>query len=80
MLELGSMRTSDVLRAFGGDKKAVAAALGLSLSAVYQWQEMVPPGSAARLAAMRPDIPYDPEKYRDWDVAPGKRKRKNGRH
>ena len=70
------MLTSDVLQAFGGDKKAVAAALDISLSAVYQWDEMVPPASAMRLAAMRPDIPYDPELYKGWDAP---RKRKNGK-
>lgn len=72
------MRTSDVLKAFDGDKMAVATALGISLSAIYQWDEMVPPASAMRLAAMRPDIPYDPENYRGWN-SPSRRKRKNGK-
>lgn len=70
------MRTSDVLEAFKGDRKAIAAALDISLSAVYQWDEMVPPASAMRLAAMRPEIPYDPEQYKGWDAP---RKRKNGK-
>ncbi len=70
------MLTSDVFKAFDGDKKAVAQALDISLSAVYQWEEMVPPASAMRLAAMRPDIPYDPEAYKGWDSP---RKRKNGK-
>jgi hypothetical protein len=67
------MRTSDVFDAFGGSKKAVADALGISISAVYQWDEMVPPASAMRLAAMKPEIPYDPEQYKGWD-APRKQK------
>lgn len=70
------MRTSDVFEAFGGSKQAVADALGITISAVYQWDEMVPPASAMRLAAMRPEIPYDPEQYKGWDAP---RKRKNGK-
>jgi hypothetical protein len=69
------MRTSDVLEAFGGSKRAVAEALDISLSAVYQWDELVPPASAMRLAAMRPDIPFDPEQYKGWD-APKRKNRK----
>ena len=68
------MRTSDVFEAFGS-KRAVADALGISISAVYQWADMVPPASAMRLAAMKPEIPYDPEKYKGWDAP----KRKNGK-
>jgi hypothetical protein len=74
------MRTTDVLHAFGGDKKAVAAELGISLSAVYQWGEYVPPGSAIRLLWKRPSIPCDPEVYKGWDVTSGStRKRKVAR-
>jgi DNA-binding transcriptional regulator YdaS (Cro superfamily) len=75
MLQYSSMRTSDVFEAFGGSKRAVAEALGISLSAVYQWDELVPPASAMRLSAMRPEIPYDPEQYRGWNSP----KRKNGK-
>jgi hypothetical protein len=75
MLQYSSMRTSDVLQAFGNDRKAIAAALDISLSAVYQWDELVPPASAMRLAAMRPEIPFDPEQYKGWDAP----KRKNGK-
>lgn len=69
------MRTSDVLEAFQGDRKAIAAELDISLSAVYQWGDLVPPASAMRLAAKRPEIPYDPETYKGWDAP----KRKNGK-
>lgn len=70
------MRTQDVLEAFSHDRKAIADALEISLSAVYQWGDMVPPASAMRLAAKRPEIPYDPEQYKGWDSP---RKRKNGK-
>lgn len=72
------MRTSDVLDAFNGDKEALANALGISISAIYQWDELVPPASAIVLAAMRPDIPHDPEDYRGWESV-RKRKSKNGK-
>lgn len=71
------MRTSDVLEAFNGDKEAVASALGISISAVYQWGELVPPASAMVLAKERPDIPHDPDDYRGWDSRA--KKRKNGK-
>jgi hypothetical protein len=72
------MRTSDVLDAFDGDKEAVAKALGISISAVYQWGDLVPPASAIVLAKERPDIPHDPDDYRGWESR-GQRKRKNGK-
>jgi hypothetical protein len=71
------MRTSDVLEAFDGDKEAVATVLGISISAVYQWGELVPPASAMVLAAKRPDIPHDPDDYVGWDSP--KRKRKSAK-
>jgi hypothetical protein len=76
-----SMRTSEVLEVFGGSKRAVAEALGISISAVYQWDETVPPTSAIRLAMIRPDLRYDPEFYRGWNAKfAGTRKRKSKRH
>jgi hypothetical protein len=77
---IGLMRTSDVLNAFGGDKKAVASELGISLSAVYQWGEYVPPGSAIRLMHMRPGIPCNPEVYKGWDVTAGSTRKRKNRH
>lgn len=72
------MRTSEAFDAFGGSKKAVAEALGISISAVYQWEDLVPPTSAIRLAMIRPDLRYDPELYRGWNAKFGrKRKRKH---
>jgi hypothetical protein len=77
MLQYSSMRTSDVLRVFNNDRKAIAAALDISLSAVYQWDELVPPASAMRLAAMKPEIPFDPEQYKGWDAPKRKTKRRS---
>lgn len=70
------MRTSDVLKAFNEDKTAVAEAVGISASAVYQWEEFVPPASAIVLRELRPDIPFDPSVYKDWEKPRGNGKRK----
>lgn len=70
------MRTTDVVRAFSGSRAAIAEALGISISAVYQWSEIVPPTSALRLREMRPDIPYDAAAYTDWNAKFGRRKRR----
>jgi hypothetical protein len=73
------MRTEDVIEAYGHNRKAIAEALNISVSAVYQWGEIVPPHSAMRLALMRPELAYDPAQYRDWYSKFGSRKRKNGK-
>ena len=72
------MRTSDVVKAFGGSKTAVAEALGISISAVSQWQELVPPLSAMNIAKLRPDLEFDLSVYEGWNKSSGrKRKRKH---
>lgn len=70
-----------MIQAFGGSKKAVADALEISYSAVSQWDEIVPPHSAIRLAMIRPDLRYDPGLYKGWNAKFGrKRKTKSKRH
>lgn len=64
------MLKSDAIEAFGS-ASAVADALDISASAVGQWGEMVPPLSAARLAAhpkgVESNLKFDPELYADWN-------------
>lgn len=51
-----------------GSKVAIAEALGISPSAVSQWDEMVPPLSAAKLAKRsRGRLKFDPDRYDDWN-------------
>lgn len=57
------MQTSDVLT-FYGSRKAIAAALGISRSAVYQWRGMVPELTASRLDRLTAGrLRYDPALY-----------------
>lgn len=74
------MLKTDALQAYDNNVKAVAAALDITISAVYQWGEIVPPHSAMRLAMLRPDLRYDPEQYRNWYAKFGRRKGKSRRH
>lgn len=43
MLRMSAMKTSDALKEFGGSARELAAALGITREAVYQWGETVPP-------------------------------------
>ncbi|EEJ5117697.1 transcriptional regulator [Salmonella enterica] len=44
------MRTTEALAFFGGDKRKLAKAAGLTtVQTVYKWGELVPEGRAARL-------------------------------
>lgn len=73
------MYKADALNAFGGNQSEVARALGITRSSVNGWGDLVPPYSAKQLAELRPEIPYDPEVYRDWNSKFGRRKRKSKR-
>lgn len=46
------MRKTDALDYFDDDIEALAEALGITMSAVYQWHETVPLLSALRLQAL----------------------------
>ncbi len=61
------MLTADAL-AYFGSKKAIADAIGVSPSAVSQWEELVPPLSAAKLEkASDGRLKFDPDLYDDWN-------------
>lgn len=58
------MKTQDAIRHFGSAKK-LALAVGISSSAVSQWGEWVPPGTAAILEKISGgSLVFDPTKYR----------------
>ena len=57
------MKTSDAVRHFGSRVK-IAAALSCTRSAVYQWGEIVPEGSAYKLQALaKGKVKVDPAAY-----------------
>lgn len=63
------MFTKDALRVFKS-KKAIADTLGISPTAVSQWDEdgLVPPLSAAKLAKRsRGKLKFDPDMYDNWN-------------
>jgi hypothetical protein len=66
------MRTSDV-RAFLKTDRAIAEILGITVQAVNQWGELVPPLSAARLAKKTANkLQFDPDLYHGWNGKRGK--------
>lgn len=63
------MFTVEALKVYGS-KKAIAEALGISPTAVSQWDEegLIPPLSAAKLAKRsRGKLKFDPDKYDNWN-------------
>lgn len=61
------MLTSEALKVFG-TPVAIAETLGITPQAVYQWKELVPPISAAKLAKhSRGRLKFDPYMYDDWN-------------
>jgi hypothetical protein len=75
------MRTADVLAHFR-NKAELARRLGLSRSSISSWGELVPPKSAADIAALPeirklndPRLKYNPEDYKGWNGAGTKRPR-----
>jgi len=51
-----------------GSQKAIAAVLSISESAVSQWEELVPPLSAAKLAKASDGVlVFDPDLYESWN-------------
>jgi hypothetical protein len=69
----------DVLKRYNGNQSEVARALNITRASVNGWGEIVPPYSAKQLAELNPDIPYDPEVYKDWNSKFGRRARKQKR-
>jgi hypothetical protein len=62
------MFTSEALKVYK-TRKAIAEALQISESAVYQWDEMVPPLSAAKLAKRsKGRLKFDPDRYDTWNA------------
>lgn len=54
--------------AYFGSPKAVAHVLGITERAVYSWDEMVPPLSAAKLwKRTRGRLKFDPDLYDGWN-------------
>jgi len=61
------MFTSDALQVFK-TKTALARAAGVTTQAVSQWKELVPPVSAAKLAAASGGkLKFDPSLYETWN-------------
>lgn len=61
------MLTADALKVYGS-RKAIAEALKISESAVYQWDDLVPPLSAAKLAKRsKGKLKFDPDMYDRWN-------------
>lgn len=61
------MLTTDAI-AYYGSRSKVAEVLGVSERAVYQWKEMVPPLSAAKLAKRsKGRLKFDPDMYDGWN-------------
>lgn len=61
------MFTADAVVCFG-TKAAIAEILGVSPSAVSQWDELVPPLSAAKLAKRsNGKLEFDPDLYETWN-------------
>jgi hypothetical protein len=61
------MLKSDVISHYGSAPK-VAEALGLTKAAVYAWDELVPPLSAAKLHKLtRGRLRFDPDVYDGWN-------------
>lgn len=59
------MRVADALKLYGSHR-AIAEVLKISANAVYQWDELVPPLSAARLAKRsKGKLKFDPDVYGD---------------
>jgi hypothetical protein len=57
------MLSSDAISFYGG-RRAVATALGISKSAVYQWADLVPELSAVKLDRLTGGrLRYDPASY-----------------
>lgn len=61
---LGDMYKADVLKIYK-TSTAVAQALGITVSAVSQWEDLVPPISAAKLAQLNSTLSFDPALYPD---------------
>lgn len=58
------MRKADVLKHYK-TATAVAEALDISVAAVSQWGDLVPPFSAKRLALLNAALPFNPALYRN---------------
>jgi hypothetical protein len=65
-----------------GDKRAeavntIAALLDITVQSVYQWGDLVPPVSAARLAKKsRGALTFDPDAYARWNKGTRKERHK----
>ncbi len=60
------MRTRDALKHFGGNRAAVARALGITRGAVSLWGKVVPEGSAYKLQVLTGGVlQVDPRAYED---------------
>ena len=58
------MNKSDVIKHFGGSQVKVAEALGISKSAVSQWDSVIPEGVAYKLQVMTAGVlRVDPAMY-----------------
>ncbi len=58
------MNKTDVIRHFGGSQVKVAEALGISKSAVSQWDDVIPEGVAYKLQVMTAGVlRVDPAMY-----------------
>jgi hypothetical protein len=63
------MLTSEAVRVYK-TKTAIAEVLDISLSAVCQWEEYVPPLSAMRLAKhSKGKLKFDSDFYESWNKA-----------
>ena len=53
------MLTKHVIQVYGS-RQAIAAALEITVQAVYQWGDVVPPLRAYQLLELRPDLAANP--------------------
>lgn len=61
------MYTETAIKHYGTVQR-VAEALGISANAVYQWDELVPPLSAAKLSKRsKGRLKFDPDLYDSWN-------------
>ena len=65
------MKKTDVIRHFGGTQTSAALALGITKSAVSQWDEIIPEGMAYKIQVMTAGrLRVDPALYVKRDTPP----------
>lgn len=63
------MRKKDALDCYQNNQSALADDLGISRQAVNQWGKFIPDEAAAKLALLKPEIPYQIFKNKKAPVA-----------